>query len=308
MRIQGTGSAAPAKVLTNNDLAQMVDTSDEWIRTRTGIATRHIAQEETTLSLAMQAAERALDAALANGVERERIGLVICATVSNEKRCPPLACLLQRDLGLRSNLLAFDLNAACSGFIYALIVAQKLVNRESCALIVGVETLSHLMDFTDRNTCVLFGDGAGAAVVSFTEAADSQPLFWVAEAQGDEDLLYITDFIHMDGQGVFKFAVEALTRSIRAVAAQAQIGLEEVDLFICHQANERIIASAAKRLGIPLERFFMNLERYGNTSAASIPIALDEALAAGALRTGAKTILAGFGGGMTAGAVYLIWQ
>jgi len=308
MRILGTGSAAPKGVLTNDMLAEMVDTSDEWIRSRTGIKTRFIAKDETTLSLAREAAERALEA---SGVSRERIGLVVCATVSNEQRCPSLACFLQRDLGLREDILAFDLNAACSGFIYGLIVASNLVSEESYALVVGTEVLSALTDYRDRETCILFGDGAGAAVVAprpSTAASGSAGLYWVSEACGNDEPLNITDFIHMDGHAVFKFAVETLIGNIRAVTKKAGLEPSDIDLFVCHQANERIIASAAKRLRVPLERFFMNLAQYGNTSAASVPIALDEAVRAQATKPGNKVVLAGFGGGLTAGAVYLTWS
>ncbi|MDR2715012.1 MAG: ketoacyl-ACP synthase III [Coriobacteriales bacterium] len=334
MRIVGTGSAVPARIVTNDELSLMVDTSDEWIRTRTGIRSRHIAEEETTLSLGYEASLRALDAAAACGIKRTDISLIICATVSNELRCPPLACLLQRDLQLNNNILAFDLNAACSGFIYALICASRLIREGSYALVVGTEVLSRLTDFTDRNTCVLFGDGAGAAVVGLaagvgtatpnnsnddgggsldsSEGNDgcevSQDFFWVSEAQGNSDLLSIDKTIQMDGQGVFKFAVEALVRNIKAVVCKAQLEPKEIDVFICHQANERIIASAAKRLGVPLERFFMNLTHLGNTSAASVPLALDDAVTAGVLHAGSKVVMAGFGGGLTAGAVYFTWQ
>ena len=305
LRILGLGSAVPEKVLTNDVLARMVDTSDEWIRTRTGITSRHIAQDETTLSLARAAAARAL---AVSGVEGGRIGVVICATVSSETRCPSLACCLQRDLGLREDLLAFDLNAACSGFIYALITASRLIDEDSYALVVGSEVLSRFIDFTDRGTCVLFGDGAGAAIIAPQTQKEAPCVHWVTETKGDDTMLSITDCIRMDGQAVFRFAVETLVRNIRAVVERACLRLEEIDLFVCHQANERIIASAASRLGVPFERFFMNLARYGNTSAASIPLALDEAVSTGALKRGDRVVLAGFGGGLTAGAICLTWS
>ena len=353
MRILGTGTAVPKSILTNDMLSTMVETSDEWIRSRTGIQTRHIATDETTHSLAIEASQAALAVASdAAGIERDKIGLIICASLSNETRCPSLACQLQRDLGLREDVLAFDLNAACTGFVYALIVASRFVDESSYALIVGTEVLSHLTDFTDRETCVLFGDGAGAAVVAPATApapgatttfdapcgggtpdgaasartapaartapdsaaapaapTPAPPLFqWVAEAQGNSELLYIDSHIRMDGQGVFKFAVEVLVKSIRDVVAKSSLALEDIDLFICHQANERIINSAAKRLGVPFERFFMNLARYGNTSAASIPLALDEAIKTGILQHGSTIVLAGFGGGLTAGAICLYWE
>jgi len=317
MKILGTGSARPSKVLTNDMLSEMVDTSDEWIRSRTGIQSRYIVSEdESTLSLAYEAANRALEA---SGVDRERIGVVVCATVTTEMHCPSVACGLQRDLGLRSNILAFDLNAACTGFIYGLITAANLLDEDSYALVVGTEALSRYLDFTDRNTCVLFGDGAGAAVISASSVkpaadvaantpANPAPFYWVAEASGNYEILNIKKHVRMDGRAVFKFAVETLIKSVQEVLEKAGVAVNDVDLFVCHQANERIIASAAKRLDVPIERFFMNLSKYGNTSAASIPIALDEAVRGGALSPGDTVVLAGFGGGLTAGAICLTWN
>jgi 3-oxoacyl-[acyl-carrier-protein] synthase-3 len=305
MRILGTGGAAPSKVLTNAMLSQMVETDDEWIRTRTGICSRRIAVDETTLSLASQAAAKAL---ASSGLEPGQIDIVICATLSNDLRCPSVACGLQRELGCREDILAFDLNAACSGFVYALICASKLLSEGKHALVVGSEVLSRLVDFTDRSTCVLFGDGA-AAVVAAPDAPGRERLFtWVSEARGGDRAIRIDDKIHMDGPAVFKFAVEALSKSICGVVASAGLGLADVGLFVCHQANERIIASAAARLGLPLERFFMNLSRFGNTSAASIPLALDEACRQGLLSDGDHLVMAGFGGGLTAGAVCMEWS
>lgn len=321
MRFLGTGSAAPAKVLTNDMLAAMVDTSDEWIRTRTGILERRIVQDETSFDLSLEAARLACEEARQSGISYSDIDMVICATVSHEYRCPSLASRLQNALGLRKSILAFDLNAACSGFIYALIVASRFVDEGKRVLLVGCELLSSFVDFTDRSTCVLFGDAAGAAVVAprahnktgtddrwLNEAAVSKDFYWVAETEGNVEMLSIVDVLKMDGQGVFKFAVSALLRTIRAVVEESPYELDEIDLFICHQANERIIKSAAKRLGVSLDRFFINLHKYGNTSAASIPLALDEARQAGALAPGTKLVMAGFGGGLTAGAVCFAWS
>ncbi len=308
MKFSGTGSAAPAHVLTNDMLSTMVETSDEWIRERTGIRERRIAQKESAHDLALAAAQKALLAARSTGVNSEDIDIVICATLGYEIRCPSLACCLQRDLGLREDILAFDLNAACSGFLYALVVASRFVAEGKQVLLVGCETLSNFMDFTDRSTCILFGDGAGAAVVGPGEDTAPSDFYWVSEAQGNSEYLVVDRYIHMEGQAVFKFAVEVLLRSIREVTVKAHWRPEDIDVFICHQANERIIKSAAKRLRLPLERFFMNLAHYGNTSAASIPLALDEALSAGVLYPGAKVVMAGFGGGLTAGAVCFTWK
>lgn len=336
----------PETVLTNDMLSAMVDTSDEWIVARTGIRERRIVKDEKALDLALAAAKAACQEASALGeFSISQIDLVICATLSSDIRCPSIASCLQRDLGLREDILAFDLNAACSGFIYALIVASRFVEAGSRVLIVGSETLSHFVDYTDRSTCILFGDGAGAAVVApsldghflahesrlvgagqgappvqdlHTEqgahAAEEVPaqgsdFYWVAETHGDDELLLIDTTFHMDGSAVFKFAVEALLRSIRGVVKKADLELDQIDVFICHQANERIIRSAAKRLKLPLSRFFMNLAQYGNTSAASVPLALDEALKSGTvLHAGSRVVMAGFGGGLTAGAVCFTWE
>ncbi|MDR2108329.1 MAG: 3-oxoacyl-ACP synthase, partial [Coriobacteriales bacterium] len=214
-----------------------------------------------------------------------------------------LACCLQRDLGLRREILAFDLNAACSGFIYALICAAKLMREGDCALVVGSEVLSRFTDFSNRSTCVLFGDAAAAAVV----APSAEPLHWTSEAHGDDETLFIREHIGMNGPAVFRFAVEALVNNIQNCTAQAQLTPAQIDLYICHQANQRIIASAAKKLGLPLKRFFLNLARFGNTSAASIPLALDEAACTRVLRPGMRLVMAGFGGGLTAGAICLTW-
>ena len=316
MKFLGTGSAVPAAVLTNDMLSEMVDTSDEWIVSRTGIRERRIAREETTLSLACEAARIACETAEAKtGFSRSQIDLVICATTSCEDRCPALACSLQRDLGLREDLFAFDLNAACSGFIYALIVASRFIAEGRTALVVGTEVLTRLVDFTDRGSCVLFGDGAGAAVIAPIAPGDdaddaaADNFTWFTETSGNSELLSITDdIIRLDGSGIFKFAVDVLARAVLDVTQKAQVSLEEIDLFVCHQANERIIKSAAKRLGVPIERFFMNLSKYGNTSAASIPLVLDEAVRAGIIREGSRIVIAGFGGGLTAGAACFTWR
>jgi 3-oxoacyl-[acyl-carrier-protein] synthase-3 len=306
--IHGTGSAVPQRVVSNDDMAQLVDTSDEWIRERTGIRERRHAVDETVLSLATEAAQAALQQTAnldaLNQNDAPPISHVICATVTSELRCPSLACLLQRDLKLPSNIFAFDLNAACCGWLYAFIVARGLLKPGERALVVGGEKLTKITNFEDRNTCILFGDAAGAAVV---EGTDSKRFFCTTQANGCEEALRIENKIEMDGPIVFKFAVGVLMDSIGNVLAQADCTPNQIDHFIVHQANARIIASTAKRLGIPMERFFMNIEKYGNTSAASIPLALDEAVRNGLLRPGNKVVFAGFGGGLTSGAVYMEW-
>ncbi|MDR2615270.1 MAG: beta-ketoacyl-ACP synthase 3 [Oscillospiraceae bacterium] len=320
MRILGTGGALPDNEVPNGAFSGIVDTSDEWIVSRTGIRSRRIASGDTALSLASAAAERAIAAA---GIPRERISVVICACVTGETLTPSLACLLQRDLALRENdILAFDINAACTGFIYALSLARRLPLPGEYALVVGCEALSRVTDFTDRATCVLFGDGAGAVIL---EASDGE-FHFVSGARGDDKALVIGSIpaapnpfaetraappppstISMNGQEVFRFAVESMVKSVREVTARAGLSPNDVHHFVCHQANRRIIESAAGRLGAPLERFFINIESRGNTSAASVPLALDELRASGGLHRGERVVLAGFGGGLTYGAIYMIW-
>ncbi|GHU93412.1 3-oxoacyl-[acyl-carrier-protein] synthase 3 [Clostridia bacterium] len=319
MRILSTGSAAPANVVTNEMFARVVDTNDEWIFSRTGIRSRRVSDGgDTALSMALEASEKAIASA---GIGREDIALVICATITGEYVTPSLACMLQRGLGLPENILAFDLNAACSGFIYALGVAEPLIPEGRYALLLGSEQLSRVTDFSERSTCVLFGDGAGAVIAerpggSFT---------FVSGARGDPAPLCIgaappspnpfaapaaeppPTYIQMNGQDVFRFAVEVMVKSVREVIARAGKTTGDIAHVVCHQANRRIIDNAAARLGIPTERFFINIETRGNTSAASVPIALDELNAGGTLKRGDSVVLAGFGGGLTYGAIYLEW-
>jgi 3-oxoacyl-[acyl-carrier-protein] synthase-3 len=298
LSILGTGSAVPEYVLTNAEMEQMVDTSDEWIRSRTGIGERRIAKTETSRELAGKAARAALEAA---GIDAGEIAVVVCATFTQDMPVPSLAAWIQYDLGLPNNVIAFDLNAACSGFIFAMIAAQRMLEPGAAALVLGVERLSTVTDYTDRSTCVLFGDGAGAVVVR----KDGAEFFNATYVDGTDASLSVNEHIFMDGQAVFRFAVETLPRGIETVIANAKITLDEIDAFICHQANQRIITSAAKRLGAPIERFFVNLEKYGNTSAASVPLALDEAARQGFIKRGDKIILSGFGGGLTAGTILM---
>ena len=323
MKILSTGSSVPKLSLTNDMLAEVMDTSDEWIFTRTGIRSRYVSTGETAASMAIEASKQAIaqaEIALAD------IGLVVCATLTTEYATPSLACILQRDLGLPEGILAFDLNAACSGFIYALGVAQSLLGTPAVqgkyALILGSEHLTRVTNYSDRSTCVLFGDGAGAVVA---EASDA-PFHFVSGARGDSDALRIghhkplpTPFasaenwdtppieLYMDGQAVFKFAVEVMVKSVKNVLERAGKKAEDVAHFVCHQANKRIIVNAAQRLGVPLERFIMNIETHGNTSAASVPLALDELNASGRLKRGDNVVFAGFGGGLTYGAICTVW-
>ncbi len=304
-RIAGTGVYIPKTVLTNHDLEKMVDTSDEWIRTRTGIKERRIAKEESVLEMAVKASEEAIRS---SGTRAEEIDLVIVATLTPEKRFPSTGCLLQSSIGAGRGF-AFDITAACSGFIYALDVADSLlkVGRASKVLIVGVEKLSEIVDWEDRSTCVLFGDGAGAVIL---ESSDSESDLLASRMYSDGnlwDLLYAErdGFIKMRGRELFKVAVRNMEEVCREVLEEAGVEPKEVDLVIPHQANVRIIRSLAERLEIPMEKFYVNIDRYGNTSAASIPIALHEAIKEGRLKRGDLVLFTAMGGGLTWGAVLM---
>jgi len=325
-QIVGWGMALPERVVTNDDLARMVDTSDEWIRSRTGIQERRMATspKESTATLAVQAAREALRVA---DVPASALDLVICATTSPEHLCPSTACLVQDALGAK-RAGAFDLNAACSGFVYALAQARGVVlaGDADYVLVIGAETLTRFLDWTDRNTCILFGDGAGAVLV----AASHEPggiLSCVLGSDGSgADLLIVPaggsahpptmetvanrmHMLKMDGKAVFRFAVQAMADGTRDVVAKAGLNLADIDLVIPHQANMRIIqSSVVKQLKIPEQKVFINLERYGNTSAASIPIALCEAIQAGRVRPGQTLVLAGFGAGLTWAAATIHWR
>jgi 3-oxoacyl-[acyl-carrier-protein] synthase-3 len=318
MKIIGTGSFLPNKIVTNDDLSKLMDTSDEWISGRTGIRTRHVAVEETTTSMSVEAAKRALEDAK---TEAEEIDLIIAATASADYIIPTLSCQVQAELGA-TGAVAFDLGAACSGFLFALATADAYLRtgRYKKALVIGAETLSKLMDWSDRNTCVLFGDGAGAVVV--TAEGDSL-LSMVQGANGAAGMALhsinrvnsspfceqeqVRDYVHMDGQAVFKFAVRTVPAAIREALEQAQITEEQVDWYLLHQANLRIIESVANRLKQPMEKFPTNLEECGNVSAASVPILLDKVHREGRIKAGDTLVLAGFGAGLTWGACVLKW-
>lgn len=322
-QITGWGMAVPEKVMTNDDLARIVDTSDEWIVSHTGIKQRHIAGErDTTLSLALRAAQEAL---LVAGIVPNQLGLVIVATVTPEHLFPSTASLLQDALGA-AYAGAFDLSAGCSGFIYALSMAADAIRSGSAehVLVVGAETLSRIVDWSDRNTCVLFGDGAGAVVVS----ACAEQCGVMASVLGSDgsggDLLIVPaggsrrplspeviehreQFMRMNGREVYRFASTVMPRATEAVLQKAGWQPQDLTLVIPHQANDRIIAAAIKRLGLPADRFVVNIARYGNTSSASIPIALCEAIAEGRVNAGDRLVLVGFGAGLTWAALALEW-
>jgi 3-oxoacyl-[acyl-carrier-protein] synthase-3 len=323
--ILGTGSYAPERVLTNDDLAHMVETSDEWIRTRSGIRERRIAApDEATSDMAVQAARRAIDDA---GLTAADIDLLVVATVTPDMPMPACACLVQHKLGIPTNSACFDLNAACSGFVYALDTACAMIGsgRYRKALVIGVEKLSSVIDWQDRTTCVLFGDGAGAAVVGGSTDPERGLIGTRLGTLGDgADLLYISHggsndpstsesiarrdhCIRMKGKEVFKLAVRAMDDAAREILEQHQIRADQISLVIPHQANLRIIEAISQYLELPMDRFFVNVDRYGNTSAASIPIALDEARKAGRIKPGDLTLLVAFGAGLTYGSALLRW-
>ena len=310
-RIVGTGSYLPPRIVTNAEFAARLDTSDEWIRERTGIAQRHIAEEtQTSSDLALHACRAALAAA---AVKAEEIDLIVLATSTPDFIFPSTACLLQAKLGIR-NCPAFDVQAVCSGFIYALATADNFIRagRHKRALVVGAEVFSRILDWNDRGTCVLFGDGAGAVVLASAE----QPGLHASVLRADgshADILSVpgnvsggriigSPYLQMQGSQVFKFAVKVLDEVARETVAAAGMQLSEIDWLIPHQANIRILEATARKLGLPLERLVVTVEHHGNTSAASVPLALDEFVRAGKIRPGHRVLLQGVGGGFTWGA------
>ncbi len=326
--IIGTGSYMPEKVLTNDDLSKIVDTNDEWITTRTGIKERRIAaDDQATSDLAAEAARRAMASA---GVAPEEIQLIIIATVTPDMFFPSTACFVQKKIGA-VNAICFDISAACSGFLYALQVARHFINtgNRTTALVIGAEKLSTLINWKDRNTCVLFGDGAGAVVIRRDDAggenAPGRVLSTVMGTDGNlADLLKVPgggsacpitpenvesrpNTIHMEGRETFKHAVTRMLEASQQALQMAGLTAADVSLVIPHQANARIISAIADRLGLPIERVFMNLDKYGNTSAATIPVALDEANKAGRLKRGDVILLVAFGGGFTWASSVVRW-
>ncbi|HEX6296200.1 MAG TPA: beta-ketoacyl-ACP synthase III [Burkholderiales bacterium] len=310
-RIAGTGSYLPPRIMTNAEFAARLDTSDAWIRERTGIVQRHIAEKSQASSdLALQASARALEA---SGLTASQVDLIIVATSTPDYIFPSTACLLQAKLGVKG-CPAFDVQAVCSGFVYGLATADALLRsgQYKSALVVGAEVFSRILDWNDRGTCVLFGDGAGAVVLT----AAPQPGIHasVLHADGSQvDLLSVpgnvcggvivgSPFLQMNGQGVFKFAVRVLEEAARETVAAAGMQLGDIDWLIPHQANVRILEATARRLGLPPEKLVVTVDQHGNTSAASIPLALDEFVRAGKIRPGHRVLMEGVGGGFTWGA------
>ncbi len=313
--ILGTGHAAPEYILSNEELSTMVDTSDEWIRTRTGIHNRRVTTHETTTELCVSASEQALDEA---GITAKELDLIICATMKGMYITPSQACVIQKELG--ASCPAFDVNAACSGFIYAMDVADGFFVRGKIkhALIVAFDNLSNMTDWTDRSTCVLFGDGGGAVVLGEGDGLKSIYL----TASGNTDVLYAPrgeltspfdkhegekPVLHMVGQEVYKFAVTNMVRGVRRVVKDAGLEQSQIDHMIPHQANIRIIEAAAAKLDIPHENYVINIGEYGNTSAGCIPIALDEVNKAGRLKKGDYIGMCAFGAGLTTGSCVIQW-
>jgi len=314
-RILGTGSYLPARVLTNAELERMVDTTDQWIVDRTGIRERHLAaDDESASTMGLEAARRALDAA---GVDAKQVDLIIVATTTPDLVFPATACLIQERLGIRE-CPAFDVQAVCTGFVYALTIAEKFIRTGSarCALVIGSEVLSRIVDWKDRSTCVLFGDGAGAVVLGAADApgiisthlhADGQykDLLCVPTGVGTSHRRERLPFVQMEGSEVFKVAVTTLGRIVDETLAANRMQQSDIKWLVPHQANIRIIAATAKKLGLPMERVVLTVDRHGNTSAASIPLAFDEAARDGRIRRGDTVLMEAFGGGFTWGSVLL---
>ncbi len=320
-RISGTGSFVPKMVVTNNDLDRMFDTSDGWISSRTGIRERRVSVSETTAVMAAKAARNALKSAK---VSPKEIDLVIVGTVTPEMTFPSTACLVQSELGIRSGSAAFDVSAACSGFLYAIDAADKYIRAGSAkkALVIGVDRFSRIIDWNDRSTCVLFGDGAGAVVLTAEEGhrgillsdIHSDGRHWdMLFAPGSiqpchfEEKAFNDYYVKMNGNETFKLAVRTMGKAITDAVGGAGLTTRDIALLIPHQANIRIINATQERLKLPPERVFTNIEKYGNTSAGSIPLALDEAVRAGRVKDDDIVVLVSFGGGLTWGAAVIRW-
>ena len=315
IKVLGTGYFVPENVVTNDDLAGMVDTSDEWIMQRVGVKTRHISTGETAADFAIKAASEAIKNA---GISASDIDLIITATITSETICPTVSGLVGKAIG--ATCPAFDISSACSGFLFALDTAVSYIMRGGVknALVIGSERLSKIVDWTDRGTCVIFGDGAGAFVITSGDGYLASTLY----TKGGDEVLAIPSFtgsslfykgekkepfIFMDGQETFKFAVNKIVEDIKYVCENAGISIDEVDHVITHQANIRIIDYASKRLKIPREKFFVNIEKYGNTSAASVPIAAAELDKSGRIKKGDIVVMSAFGGGLSSAACIIKW-
>lgn len=316
IRFLSFGKAVPDKTVSNDDLSQIVDTSDEWISVRTGIKQRYVSEKENTSDLAYRAAEECVQKA---GINTDDIQFIIVATITPDNFTPSCACMVQEKLGLKDKeITAFDINAACSGFIFALRTACSMLSENKYALVIGAETLSKIIDWSDRSTCILFGDGAGAALIK-KENTDKKVCFYTKTIPDTQKALWAEgiplnpltniqknySYLTMEGQDVFRFAVRAMEEVMDNILLQSNCKAEDIDLVIPHQANIRIIRAAAKKLGISEDKFFVNLENYGNTSAASVAIALCESFEKGIIKPGMKVVLLGFGAGFSCGGMYV---
>lgn len=322
-KICGTGSYIPPKILSNDDLSKMVETNDEWIRERTGVKRRHVAEHETVSFMAAEAAKRAVENA---GITAEEIDLILVASSSPDIIFPSVACEVQKEIGA-VNAAGYDMQAACTGFVFAYQSAQAYIAAGfyKTILVIGSETLSYMVDWTDRGTCILFGDGAGSAIIRACEGRAYLPAAHSDGFRGEALMCksrFSSEFIEkfretketpkdtyisMDGRGVFQFAVKSVPQIVMEVLQKSSLSTEDIDWFVLHQANKRIVESVAKRLKTDISKFPMNLQEYGNTSSASIPILLDEMNRDGRLKKGQKIIIAGFGAGLSYGASILEW-
>lgn len=318
-RIIGTGSYLPETIVTNDDLSKIMDTSDEWITTRTGIKERHLVKTETTASMSILAAKNAMENA---GVTAEDIDLIIVGTITGDYLTPSTACEVQAGIGAK-DAIAYDVNAACSGFAFAVASAHAFIQAGiyKTALVIGAETLSKIMDWSDRSTCVLFGDGAGAAVLTgdneggilgFDIGSDGASGMVLACRDRENNNPLVNnpvklDYVHMEGQEVYKFAVKTVPASIQKVLGERGLEPDDIKCYVLHQANLRIIQSVAKRLKVSEDKFPISLDHCGNVSAASVPILLDEVNRQGQLKKGDKIVISGFGGGLTWGTILIEW-
>lgn len=313
--IRGIGIHHPENVVTNADLARLVDTTDEWITTRTGIRQRHILPKDSKLKASDFGAAAALQALEKAGIKPEEVDAIICGAANPDKAFPATACFIQAKIGAR-NAMAYDVTAACAGFVFGVNQAALLIDAGQCrnVLVIGAEVLSQVLDWSDRNTCILFGDGAGAVVLSRGPKERGVLLSKMKSDGSLADILFLNlpgaegpRGMKMDGKQVFKAAVTVLTEIVTETLAQAGFQPQDLDLLVMHQANTRILTAIAEKLGIPMEKVIVNVDRYGNTSSASIPVALHDAEAQGKLRPGALVALAGVGGGMSWGCNLLRW-
>lgn len=316
-KILGTGYAFGNECITNQDFEQIMDTTDEWILSRTGIKTRYVSTDKNSSELGFSAAKKAIENA---NIKKEEIDLIIVATITADNITPSCACLIQEKLGLNDKkIMAFDINSACTGFVYATQIASYMLSEYKCALIIGVDLNSKIVDYTDRNTCILFGDGAGAVIMK-REKCKNQIIHY-ANSMGDhEGFLSIhgleiqprlkngsrnMGFIKQNGAEVFRFAVSALEEAINEVLKKADKTIAQIDYIIPHQANIRIIDNVSRKMKLDKSKLYINLDKYGNTTAGSIPLALGEAFEKGIIKPGMKIILVGFGGGFTYAASYI---